>query len=534
MDALVALDKDGDLYLPNDMELPRSCESLGAEQALEASGLLAGDCDDDDDDRHPNQEEICGDGKDQDCDGDDTALITAYVDVDLDGYGDPSVSQDICGAQDGFVENDLDCDDLDPTVNPDAVEETCGDDVDQDCDGVTACPLSGDIDLSTGDWAELGVLVAMAPGGGAALSSGVDLSGDGVGDLAVGGSSAAWTVAVGSDRSPVATPLALGFGEDEGAGAAIALIEDVDGDGLGEVAVGAPGWDDFYDDMGRVLIAWSGAPDSPSEIHGEGKEDFCGAVLRGASGGLAVGQYTGDSWRVFLFGGSGLPVAGESMLLDSGSEDTRITGVSGDEESLPALWSQSKSDWSDFAVGQAAYSSGKGRAQLFFGVNPSSGVVDAAGATVTSATSADLGASVAMVDMDADGLPDLAVGAPGEKAVYIFLGLTSDSTTSRADYVFSGATGTGAALAPAGDVNGDGAGDLIVGAPAADTAYLLQGGATLPTDTDVVRATAVITGAVGSQLGAALAGDDVDGDGYDDVIIGAPGADGVFVFWGGP
>ncbi len=527
------MDADGDLYLPNDAELPRSCSGVDLEAAIDEAGLLTGDCDDEDDDRHPGKTETCGDGKDQDCDGEDLALVLGYLDADLDGYGDPLFSQENCGETEGYVDNGLDCDDADATINPDAVEEICGDSVDQDCDGATACPLSGDIDLGSDDWSALGTLVAMAPGGGGALSTGGDLSGDGVEDAVVGGSSAAWTLVVGSDRSPVASLLDAGLGEDEDAGAAVALLEDIDGDGLAEVAVGAPGWDDSAVDMGRAILLWSGSG-ATSEILGEGKEDFAGAVIASASAGLGVSQYTGDSWRFFVFGAADLPPAGSTYTLDGGSEDTRLTGLSGDEEAAPTVVSQSKSEWSDIAVGQPAYSSGKGRAQLFFGVNPSSGVVDAAGATVTSATSADLGAAVAMPDLDADGFPDLAVGAPGEKAVYVFLGLASDTTTSRADFVFSGGTGTGEALAAAGDVNGDGAGDLVVGAPGADTAYLLLGGALLPTDTDVLRATAVIAGVAGSQLGAAVGAADLDGDGFDDVLLGAPGADGVYVFWGGP
>ncbi len=74
------------------------------------------DCDDTDSDIHPGAVEICGDGVDQDCSGDD--LSCDDVDNDSDGY----------------TENQGDCDDGDSGINP-GVAETCGDGIDQDCSG---------------------------------------------------------------------------------------------------------------------------------------------------------------------------------------------------------------------------------------------------------------------------------------------------------------------------------------------------------------------------------------------------------------
>ena len=56
-----------------------------------------------------------------------------YPDNDGDGYGDPGGAVSACGAPDGYVANDLDCDDGDPTVYRGA-EELC-DGIDNDCDG---------------------------------------------------------------------------------------------------------------------------------------------------------------------------------------------------------------------------------------------------------------------------------------------------------------------------------------------------------------------------------------------------------------
>ena len=108
-----------------------------------------GDCDDTVDSIYPGADEYCN-GVDDDCDGtvdepDAVDATTWYVDADSDSYGDPLVDLVQCYQPAGYVDNDLDCDDSDPALNPDAYEVY--DNVDNDCDGLLDNVVDSDGDL---------------------------------------------------------------------------------------------------------------------------------------------------------------------------------------------------------------------------------------------------------------------------------------------------------------------------------------------------------------------------------------------------
>jgi len=129
----IYMDGDGDGYGTVESEI-LAC------QELPGFTVEPGDCNDADRDRAPGLSERC-DGFDNDCDGlvDDadvdtppTDRRTLYVDGDRDGVGDAEILA--CGASDGVVEIDGDCDDTDPARRP-GIDEVC-DGIDNDCDGL--------------------------------------------------------------------------------------------------------------------------------------------------------------------------------------------------------------------------------------------------------------------------------------------------------------------------------------------------------------------------------------------------------------
>jgi len=149
-------------------------------------------------------------------------------------------------------------------------------------------------------------------------------------------------------------------------------------------------------------------------------------------------------------------------------------------------------------------------------------------------------------DINGDGLDDLLMSAPDANAdsggqtdigkAYVLFGpVTADGDLSGADLIMSGVDGNdnaGFGLSSAGDTDGDGYDDLLIGAFRADTggtssgtAYLVMGpasGGSLALD----NATTTFLGEADDYLGYAVAGGgDMNGDGYDDLLIGAYQAD---------
>ncbi len=106
----------------------------GAPTCLPGVGLAFDntDCDDGEEETYPGAPEYC-DGLDHNCDGDNADPPEDwFFDSDGDGYGDPTISQNQCNPDAGYVFAGTDCDDNDGAKNPGA-DEICDSD-DNDCD----------------------------------------------------------------------------------------------------------------------------------------------------------------------------------------------------------------------------------------------------------------------------------------------------------------------------------------------------------------------------------------------------------------
>jgi hypothetical protein len=143
------------------------------------------------------------------------------------------------------------------------------------------------------------------------------------------------------------------------------------------------------------------------------------------------------------------------------------------------------------------------------------------------------GAALAQADVDGDGLADTLVGAPSGGATldgraYVVSGPTTGTIdlADAADVVVNGthAGRLGTALT-AGDVDGDGQTDLVVGAPYESTitgaTYVFHGPMTGEWD-DTAASSQFLGNAEYDNAGTAVALADLDANGRMDLLIGAP------------
>jgi FG-GAP-like repeat/FG-GAP repeat len=152
-------------------------------------------------------------------------------------------------------------------------------------------------------------------------------------------------------------------------------------------------------------------------------------------------------------------------------------------------------------------------------------------------------------DFNGDGYADVAVGAPADQnrgAVYVYLGGPNGLDTTHDGVMRESTEGDwfGGSISPA-DFNGDGFSDLLVGAYVSSASGQYGGRALLyfggPGTSINVRADVIFSGILGEGRGKSVSSaGDLNGDGFSDVVLGAPNNNGggseagrAYIYFGG-
>jgi hypothetical protein len=239
-------------------------------------------------------------------------------------------------------------------------------------------------------------------------------------------------------------------------------------------------------------------------------------------------------------------------LTVEGDEDAALYN---DRDPLMNVVALSAGDFNGDGLGDLAvalsYPSGLGGSEidLFLGQDRSGVVVfsEAADARLISAKPIPGASSILLTDLDGDGFDDLAAGFYRDEAVGIWRGGPAVGNRGEPDLLL---TATGAAAGffgrslGAGDVDGDGRRDLVIGAYSSGRVHVFRGRSSLPQGALAIAADPATFriigktwptpfGPMGNHLGAMVRVADVNRDGRDDLVLSAPNASPGGVYYAG-
>ncbi|CAN1497043.1 VCBS repeat [Burkholderiaceae bacterium] len=186
-------------------------------------------------------------------------------------------------------------------------------------------------------------------------------------------------------------------------------------------------------------------------------------------------------------------------------------------------------------------------------IYPSNEIPSSLGFTISGAPGSYVGYSVSGAgDVNGDGLADLVVGGPGSGGVpvmYVVYGRAGSAAVNLSSATIAASdgfkvtsrvdSGFGSIVSGAGDVNGDGLADVIVGANIIGSAYVIYGNST-GTAVDVMSGSIaagsgfrIVTAQGANSFGLSVSGaGDVNGDGLADVMVGDRVNNSVYVVYG--
>jgi hypothetical protein len=385
-----------------------------------------------------------------------------------------------------------------------------------------------------------------------------DVNGDGFSDVIVGApgysngetQEGAVFLYLGSAAGLATSSVWTGEGGQDGAqyGLAISSAGDVNRDGRSDIIVGAPYFENGQLDEGQARVylgtasglaataAFTAESDQVGAYYGT-SVDGAGDVNRDGYGDIVVGapyfdNGNTDEGRTYSYHGSAGGLVATVWSIE-GSQDTAYVG-----NSIAGAGDVNGDGYGDVIVGASSFTNGsddEGRATIYYG--SAMGLSATANWTFEgNQTGAELGASVASLgDQNGDGYADVLVGVPGwdggqtdEGRVNFFNGSAGGPVAATPNFIESDQAGAafGRSVAAAGDVNGDGFADALIGAPNHDNGQTDEGRVTVFSGSGGGFPFASSGFTTASPPTVADAGD-VNGDGYADVAIGLPAHNGL-------
>ncbi|MEN0067307.1 MAG: hypothetical protein AAGA48_34570 [Myxococcota bacterium] len=522
-----------------------------------------------------------------DC-GDATLNVTAGELCD-DGGNSPTCDDDCTVAEcgDGLANPaaDEDCDDTQQTAvcDADCTVVECGDDTlnelaGEACDdgnrlGGDGCSAScslpvrlpaaqADVDI------ELDIFVRFES---SSLSG--DFNGDGFADVVLGDTefngggfdvgaafvffgSAAPDPVFDLDRVDVTF---VGEENSDRVGRSVANAGDVNGDGIDDLLVATR---DRSNDAGEVYLVYGDPTLTGSVDLSDATAHFVGGGPTDRLGNAAgAGDFDGDGFDDILLSADGSDAGGDNSgaayvvygggflagTLNVADADLEIVGENADDDvrAVSSAGDVNGDGIDDLLIGARENDEGgsnAGAAYVIFGSSTRlRGTLDLAFAdmkVVGQSPEDRVGTSVAGVgDVDADGFDDILLGVPNTEVgtgtaclIYGSAALTGTISFLASDTKLVGEAEqdfAGSIVAGAGDVNGDGFADILIHAPGNDeggsnasAVYLIHGPVATGT-LDLANADVKVIGDVSDPFGALLAGGgDFDGDGLDDFMAG--------------